>query len=67
MRQVPYCQDFFGIMIRRGSFDSVGELTTAIRAFIEDWNDRGHPFTWTKTAGEIMPHATRKRDSDARH
>jgi hypothetical protein len=62
---------FFGIItrqaIRRGSFDSVRELVTAIRAFIEGWNERCHPFTWTKTADEILPHATRKRDSDARH
>ena len=62
---------FFGIItrqaIRRGSFDNVKELVTAIRTFIEGWNDRAHPFTWTKTADEILPHATRKRDSDARH
>jgi hypothetical protein len=35
--------------------------------FIDGWNDRCHPFTWTKTADEILPHATRKRTSDARH
>jgi transposase len=62
---------FFGIItrqaIRRGSFDSVKELVTAIRAFIDGWNDRCQPFTSTKTADEILPHATRKRDSDARH
>jgi len=62
---------FFGIItrqaIRRGSFDSVKELITAIRAFIQGWNERAHPFTWTKTSDEILPHATRKRDSDARH
>ena len=62
---------FFGIItrqaIRRGSFDSVKQLITAISAFIDGWNDRCHPFTWTKTADEILPHATRKRDSDARH
>jgi transposase len=62
---------FFGIItrqaIRRGSFDSVRQLTTAIRTFIQAWNDRCHPFTWTKTADEILPHATCKRDSDARH
>ncbi|MCC6496521.1 MAG: IS630 family transposase, partial [Propionibacteriaceae bacterium] len=39
----------------------------AIRKFIVGWNDRCHPFTWTKTADEILPHAIRKRDSDARH
>ena len=62
---------FFGIItrqaIRRGSFDNVKELTTAIRTFIDGWNQRSHPFTWTKTADEILPHATRKRDSDAGH
>jgi transposase len=61
---------FFGIItrqaIRRGSFDSVKQLTAAIRAFIAGWNDRAHPFVWTKTPDEILPH-TRKRDSDARH
>ena len=62
---------FFGIItrqaIRRGSFDSVPELVAAIQTFIDGWNDRCHPFVWTKTADEILPHATRKRNSDARH
>lgn len=62
---------FFGIItrqaIRRGSFDSVKQLVDVISKFIQGWNDRCHPFTWTKTADEILPHATRKRDSDARH
>jgi len=62
---------FFGIItrqaIRRGSFDSVKQLIGVISTFIEGWNDRCHPFTWTKTADEILPHATRKRVSDARH
>jgi len=62
---------FFGIItrqaIRRGTFASVKELVTAISTFIDGWNGRCHPFTWTKTADEILPHATRKRDSDARH
>lgn len=62
---------FFGIItrqaIRRGSFDSVKQLVDAITKFITGWNDRCHPFAWTKTADEILPHATRQRDSDARH
>ncbi|MDD7942823.1 IS630 family transposase [Actinomycetospora lutea] len=62
---------FFGIItrqaIRRGSFDSVAQLVEKIRAFIDGWNDRCHPFAWTKTAEEILPHATRQRTSDARH
>ena len=61
---------FFGIItrqaIRRGSYASVPELVAAIRTFIDGWNERCHPFTWTKTADEILPHA-RKRDSDAGH
>jgi transposase-like protein/transposase len=47
---------FFGIItrqaIRRGSFDSVKQLVGAISTFIDGWNDRCHPFTWTKTADE---------------
>src|SRR3954468_11676643 len=62
---------FFGIItrqaIRRGSFDSVKQLVTAIRAFIDAYNDRCQPFTWTKTADEILARATRQPTSDARH
>jgi transposase len=61
---------FFGIItrqaIRRGTFASVKELVAAITRFIDGWNDRCHPFTWTKTADEILPH-TRQRTSEARH
>lgn len=61
---------FFSIItrqaIRRGSFDSVKELVAAISAFIDGWNQRCHPFVWTKTADEILPHA-RKQTSDAGH
>jgi transposase len=61
---------FFGIItrqaIRRGTFTSVKELVTAISNFIDGWNDRCHPFTWTKTADEILPH-TRQRTSETRH
>ena len=62
---------FFGIIsrqaIRRGSFTSVPELVAAIRAFIDGWNERCHPFSWTKTADEILPRATRQPSSDAGH
>jgi hypothetical protein len=62
---------FFGIItrqaIRRGSFASVPQLVAAIRTFIDGWNERRHPFTWTKTADEILPRATRQRSSDAGH
>ena len=50
---------FFSIITRqatrRGSFTSVANLIAAIEAFIDGWNDRCHPFTWTKTANEILP------------
>ena len=62
---------FFGIItrqaIRRGSFDNVKQLVTAIRAFIDAYNDRCKPFVWTKTADEILPRATRQPTSDAGH
>ena len=63
---------FFGIItrqaIRRGSFDSVKDLTTAIRRFIDGWNDRCQPFTWTKTADDIHDHVSpSQRTSFTRH
>ena len=63
---------FFGIItrqaIRRGSFTSVQDLITAIETFIDGWNDRCHPFTWTKTADEILPKCRPgKRTSFTRH
>ena len=49
---------FFSVItrqaIRRGTFTSVRELTAAIGAFIDNWNDHPHPFTWTKDADEIL-------------
>jgi transposase len=63
---------FFGIItrqaIRRGTFTSVKDLTSAIRRFIDGWNDRCQPFAWTKTADEIIPKATGgQRTSFTRH
>ena len=63
---------FFGIItrqaIRRGTFTSVKDLITAIGTFIDGWNDRCQPFTWTKTADELLPHCRPgKRTSFTRH
>jgi transposase len=62
---------FFGIItrqaIRRGSFTSVKDLICAIEAFIEGWNDRCHPFIWTKTADQILTKTHRKQISNTRH
>jgi transposase len=53
---------FFGIItrqaIRRGTFTSVKDLTTAIGNFIDGWNERCQPFIWTKTADDILTKAT---------
>jgi transposase len=53
--------------IHRGSYASVPDLNRRIRAFIDGWNDRAHPFTWTKTAEQILAKADRKKTSDAAH
>ncbi len=62
---------WFGIITRqanrRGTFTSVKDLNTKIRAFIDGWNDRAHPFVWTKTADQILTKANRPTTSDTRH
>jgi len=63
---------FFGIItrqaIRRGSFTSVEDLITAIETYIDGWNDRCQPFTWTKTPDQLIPHCRPgKRTSFTRH
>jgi transposase len=62
---------WFGIIerqaIHRGTFGNVRELTTAIKKFITGWNDRAHPFVWTKTADEILKNANRQPTSNADH
>jgi transposase len=49
---------FFSIItrqaIRRGSFTSVDDLTAAIETYIDGWNERATPFTWTKPADDII-------------
>jgi hypothetical protein len=41
-------------------FGSVKDLNAKIRAFIDGWNNRCHPFAWTKTADEILKKANRQ-------
>jgi hypothetical protein len=53
--------------IHRGSYASVADLNHRIRAFIDGWNQRAHPFTWTKTADQILAKANRQKTSDAAH
>jgi hypothetical protein len=63
---------FFSIItrqaIRRGSHSSVKDLIAAIGQFIEGWNERCHPFIWTKTADELLDHCRPgQRTSFTRH
>ena len=62
---------WFGIIerqaIHRGTFGSVKDLNAKIRAFIDGWNDRCHPFVWTKTTDEILTKTNRPTTSETRH
>ena len=42
--------------IRRGTFTSVKDLIAAIGQFIDGWNERCHPFIWTKPADQLLDH-----------
>src|SRR3954452_25065760 len=62
---------WFGLIerqaIRRGTFTSVRDLMIKIRAFINGWNQRKHPFIWTKTPEEILTKIERKKTSLTPH
>ena len=62
---------WFGIIerqaIHRGTFTSVPDLNAKIRAFITGWNNRSHPFVWTKTAEQILAKANRQKTTNAAH
>jgi transposase len=62
---------WFGIIerqtFRRGTFRSVRDLNAKIRAFIDGWNDRCHPFVWTKTADQVLAKANRHQTSETVH
>ena len=64
---------WFGIIerqcqaIHRGTFTSVHDLNKKIRTFVDGWNDRCHPFVWTKTADEILKKANRQTTSKTDH
>ena len=46
--------------IRRGSFDSVPALIRHIQAYLARWNEHPVPFTWTKTAEQILAKAVHR-------
>jgi transposase len=53
--------------IHRGTYTSVKDLNAKIRAYIDGWNNRAHPFSWTKTADQILTKANRQKISNAEH
>jgi transposase len=56
---------FFSIItrqaLRRGNFPTVADLIAAIERFIDAWNDRCRPFTWTKDPDTVIAKATDPR------
>jgi transposase len=58
---------FFGLItdkrIRRGVFKSVGELETAIEAYLEHHNADPKPFVWTAQAADILEKVARGRQA----
>lgn len=54
---------WFGLLtdqlLRRGVHKSVQALERDVREWIENWNDNPRPFTWTKTADEILNSLTK--------
>jgi transposase len=47
--------------IHRGTYTSVKDLNAELRTYIDGWNERAHPFTWTKTADQILVKTSRHR------
>lgn len=53
--------------LHRAETACVAELNQLIRAFVTGWNDRCHPFVWTKTSTEILKKANRPMTSNTGH
>ena len=55
--------------IRRGTFESVPALETAIEDYLRHYNEECKPFVWTATADAILNKVTRfcERTSETRH
>jgi transposase len=70
---VNQVERFFGLitdkLIRRGVHTSIHALEADIRQWIDTWNENPRPFTWTKTADEILNSLAKylARISGARH
>jgi hypothetical protein len=49
--------------LKRGAFNSVDDLVTAIETWAEHWNDDPKPFVWKQPAEDIIAKVTRGRSS----
>jgi hypothetical protein len=49
--------------VRRGSFFSVDDLQSAIRDFLNAWNEDPKPFAWTTTVESIQTKLSRCRQT----
>ena len=55
--------------LRRSTHHTVAELRRDINAWVDNWNDNPRPFTWRKTADEILDNIATylQRINDSRH
>ena len=49
--------------VRRGSFNSVGDLKKAIGEFLDAWNENPRPFLWTASVESIQQKLARCRQT----
>ena len=55
------------LLTGRGTFIDVTDLQTAIRTYIDSYNERAKPFAWTKTPDELLGKIKRKSINNTRH
>ena len=67
MNQVRWFGLLTGKLIRRGVRTSVDALENDIKDWIATWNDNPSPFTWTKTADEILNSLRQARNKPIRN
>jgi len=58
-----FFRDLTHNQLRRGSFDSIEELISAIEEYLVQHNADPTPFIWTKSARDILEKVTRARQS----
>lgn len=56
-----FFRDLTDKRIRRGAFQDIEQLITAIGNYIDRHNERPKPFIWTAKANDILEKVTRAR------